>query len=123
MKGISLALLMGLSLFCVGCGSKHNAREARDKTPKFESDTNQARIEVVEKERVANDREPVEKVQFDLDRAAEKARVDTQEIKADAQRAETEVVHEVTKEAKEDVKELKADAKRTATKLIDDLLQ
>ena len=121
MKKIALALLM-LSLCCVGCGRSHDAREARDKTPKFNSDTHQAQREVIEKE-VVNDREPVEKVQVDLDRAAEKARVDAQEIKVDAQRAEAEAVHEATKEAKEDVKELKTDTKRTATKLIDDLLQ
>jgi len=123
MKSITVAVLMGLTLFCVGCGRSHDAREARDKTPKFKSDTNQARREVIEKERVTNDREPVEKVQVDLDRAAQKARVDVQEIKVDAQRAEAETVHEVTKEAKTDVKELKSDAKRTATKLMDDLLQ
>ena len=122
MKKIALALLM-LSLFCVGCGRSHDAREARDKTPAFKSDANQARSEVIEKERVVNDREPVEKVQVDLDRAGEKAKADVQEIKADTQRAEGEVVHEVTKEAKEDVKEIKTDAKRTATKLIDNFLQ
>ena len=123
MKKIALALLMCLSLFCVGCGRSHDAREARDKIPAFKSDANQARSEVIEKERVVNDREPAEKVQVDLDRAAEKARVDAQEIKADTQRVEAEAVHDVTKEAKEDVKEIKTDAKRTATKLIDDLLQ
>ena len=122
MKKLSLAVMMGLTLFCVGCGRSHDAREARDKTPAFKSDTNQARREVIEKERVTNDREPVEKVQVDLDRAAVKAKADVQEIKVDAQRAEAEAVHEVTKEAKTDVKELKSDAKRTATRLIDDLL-
>jgi hypothetical protein len=120
MKKIALVLLM-LSLCCVGCGRSHDAREARDKTPTFKSDTNQARSEVIEKERVTNDREPVEKVQVDLDRTAEKARVDVQEIKADTQKAEAEAVHEVTKEAKTDVQELKSDAKRTATRLIDKL--
>ena len=121
MSKIALALLMGLSLLCVGCGRSHDAREARDKTPKFNSDTNQVTREVNEKERVTNDREPVEKVQVDLDRAAQKARVDVQELKANTQRAEAEAVHEVTKEAKTDVKELKSDAKRTATRLIDEL--
>ena len=100
MRKFSLALLMGLSLFCLGCGRSHDAREARDKTPKFNSDTHQAQREVIEKE-VVNDREPVEKVQVDLDRAAEKAKVDVQEIKADAQQAEAEAVYEVTKEAKD----------------------
>ena len=123
MKKIALALLMCLSLFCVGCGRSHDAREARDKTPAFKSDSNQARSEVIEKERVTNDREPVEKVQVDLDRAAVKAKADVQEIKVDTQRAEAEAVHEVTKEAKTDVKEIKTDAKRMATKLIDDFLQ
>ena len=123
MRKFSLALLTGISLFCVGCGRSHDAREARDKTPKLNSDTHQVQREVTEKERVTNDREPVEKVQIDLDRAAQKARVDVQEIKADAQKAEAETVHVVTKEAKENVKEIKTDAKRTATKLIDDLLQ
>ena len=50
-----------------------------------------------------------------------KAKADVQEIKVDAQRAEAEAVHEVTKEAKTDVKEIKTDAKRTATRLIDEL--
>ena len=120
MKKIALALLM-LSLFCVGCGRSHDAREARDKTPKFNSDTHQAQREVIEKERVVNDREPVEKVQVDLDRAAEKAKVAVQEIKTDTQRAEGEAVHEVTREAKEDVEEIKSDAKKTAARLIDNL--
>ncbi|MGD0653114.1 MAG: hypothetical protein ABSA16_02110 [Thermoguttaceae bacterium] len=121
MKGIALAVLMGLTLFCIGCGRSHDAREARDKTPKFNSDTNQARREVIEKERVTNDRGPAEKVQVDLDRTAEKARVDVEKIKVDTKKVEAEAVKEVTKEAKTDVKELKSDAKKTAARLIDEL--
>jgi predicted nucleic acid-binding Zn-ribbon protein len=93
MKKIALALLMGLSLFCVGCGRSHDAREARDKTPKFNSDTNQARREVIEKEKeVANDRDAAEKVQADIDRATEKARVDVEKIKVDTKKVEAEAV-------------------------------
>lgn len=122
MKGIALALLMGLTLFCIGCGSKHDAREARDKTPKFKSDTNQARREVIEKEKeVTNDREAVEKVHADFQQATEKARVDGEKIKADAERVEAETVKEVTDKAKTDAEKIKSDAKRMATRLIDDL--
>jgi len=118
MKKIALAFLM-LSLFCVGCGRSHDAREARD-NPKFNSDTHQAQREVIEKE-VVIDREPAEKIQVDLNSTAEKAKVDAQEIKTDTQKAEAEAVKDVTKEAKTDVKELKSDAKKTAARLINDL--
>ena len=108
MKRIALALLM-LSLCCIGCGRSHDAQEARDK-PTFDSDVHQARREVI------TDREPAERIQVDLNVAAEQAKADVHEMKADAQRAADEAVHEVTSEAKEDVKEIKSDAKRTATK-------
>jgi hypothetical protein len=122
MKKIALALLMGISLCSIGCGRGPDAREARDTHPKFNSDTHQAHREVIHRE-VVNERETAENIQADLNRAAERARADAQEIRADARRTAHETVHHVTNEAQEDVKEIKSDAKRTAKKLIDDFLQ
>jgi len=122
MKKIALTLLMGISLCCIGCGRGPDAKEARDTTPKLNSDTHQAHREVIHRE-VVSQRDPVKDFQADLNAAADKAKADAEDMKADAQRTADEAVHQVTQEAKEGVKELKNDAKRTATKLLDDLMQ
>jgi F0F1-type ATP synthase membrane subunit b/b' len=121
MKKIAVALIM-LPLCCVGCGKSHDSGEARVK-PNFDSGSRQVREEVVKEERVAGDRVDVERIQADIARTAEKARTDVLEIKADAQRAGAEVVHNATEEAKRDVDEIKSDVKKSAKKLIDDFFE